>query len=79
VHFISIKPVLNDHLSYLTIFHCSLGRSHKTGLTVYKKQHRTNKDLLYWCTRQILSPGTLILTGGGYSQVINMYQYNMDV
>ena len=34
VHFISIKPVLRDHLSYATIFHCSLGRSHKTGLTV---------------------------------------------
>ena len=24
VHFISIKPVLNDHLSYVTIFHCLL-------------------------------------------------------
>jgi hypothetical protein len=34
VHFISIKPVLSDHLSYVTIFHCSLGRSQKTGLTV---------------------------------------------
>jgi hypothetical protein len=32
VHFISIKPVLSNHLSYVTIFHCSLGRSHKTGL-----------------------------------------------
>ena len=28
VHFISIKPELNDHLSYVTTFHCSLGRSH---------------------------------------------------
>ena len=27
VHFISIKPVLSDNLSYVTIFHCSLGRS----------------------------------------------------
>ena len=35
VHFISIKRVLSDHLSYVTIFNCSLGRSHKTGLTVY--------------------------------------------
>jgi hypothetical protein len=35
VHFISIKPVLNGHLSYVTIFHCYLGRSYKTGLTVY--------------------------------------------
>ena len=33
-HFLSIKPVSSDHLSYVTIFHCSLGRSHKTGLTV---------------------------------------------
>ena len=32
---ISIKPVLNDHLSYVTIFDCSLERSHKTGLIVY--------------------------------------------
>jgi hypothetical protein len=35
VHSISIKPVLSDHLSYVTIFHCSPGKSHKTGLTVY--------------------------------------------
>jgi hypothetical protein len=28
------KPVLSNHLSYVTIFHCSLGRSHKTVLTV---------------------------------------------
>ena len=34
VHFISIKPVLSDHLSYVTIFHCSIARSHETGLTV---------------------------------------------
>ena len=34
VHFISFKPVLSDHLSYVTIFHCSIARSHKTGLTV---------------------------------------------
>jgi hypothetical protein len=29
------KPLLSDHLSYVTIFHCSLGRSHKTGLTSF--------------------------------------------
>ena len=29
VHFILIKPVLSDHLSYVTLFHCSLGRSLK--------------------------------------------------
>ena len=37
MHFISIKPVLSDHLSYVTIFHCSSGRSHKTGLIVLLK------------------------------------------
>jgi hypothetical protein len=36
VHFISFKPVLSDHLSYVTIFHCSLGRSHKTDVTVFR-------------------------------------------
>ena len=30
VHLISIKPILSDHLSYVTIFHCSFGRSHDT-------------------------------------------------
>ena len=37
LHFISIIPVLNDHMSYVTIFDCSLGRSQKTGLTVCRK------------------------------------------
>jgi hypothetical protein len=46
--FISIKPVLSDHLSYVTIFHCSLGRSHKTGLTVYSL-----KTQRYWETVQL--------------------------
>jgi hypothetical protein len=41
VHFISIKPVLSNHLSYVTIFHCSLGRSHKIGLTVSNLVHTT--------------------------------------
>jgi hypothetical protein len=34
VLFISITPVFSDHLSYVTLFQHSLGRSHKTGLTV---------------------------------------------
>ena len=34
MHFKSIKPVLSDHLSYVSIFHCCLRRSHMTGLTV---------------------------------------------
>ena len=29
----SINTVLIDHLSYVTIYHCSLGRSHKAGFT----------------------------------------------
>jgi hypothetical protein len=34
VHFLSIKPVLSDHLSYVTTFYCSLGGSHKTGFCI---------------------------------------------
>ena len=30
------KLFLNDHLSYVTIFHRSIGRSHQTDLTVYE-------------------------------------------
>ena len=37
MHFILNKPVYSDHLSYVTIFQCSLWRSHKAGLTVYLK------------------------------------------
>jgi hypothetical protein len=28
-----IKPLFSDRLSYVTLFQCSLGRSHKTGFT----------------------------------------------
>ena len=34
VHFLPIKSVLSDNMFYVAIFHCSLGRSHNTGLTV---------------------------------------------
>ena len=34
LHFILIKPVFRDHMSYVTLFQCSLWRSHKTGLIV---------------------------------------------
>jgi hypothetical protein len=34
MHFILIKLVLSDQLPYVTIFHCSFGRSHNVGLTV---------------------------------------------
>ena len=30
-----------DQLFYVTIFHCSLGRSHKTGLTVHRKKWKS--------------------------------------
>ena len=33
MHFILIKPVFSDHLSYMTLFQSSQGRSHKTDLT----------------------------------------------
>ena len=38
MHFILIKPVVIDHMSYVTLFKYSLGRSHKTDLTVYMVQ-----------------------------------------
>ena len=34
VHFILIKPVLSNHLSYVTLFQRSFGRSHLTTLTL---------------------------------------------
>ena len=34
VYFILITPALSNHFSYVTIFQCCLGRSHKTRLTV---------------------------------------------
>jgi len=33
-----LDPALSDPLSYVTFFYGSLGRSHKTGLTVYTLQ-----------------------------------------
>ena len=47
MHFILVKPVFSDHLSYVTIFQCSIGGSHKTGLTV---QVLTYKDALITCS-----------------------------
>ena len=35
VHLTLIKPVFSDLLSYVTLFKCSVGRSHTTGLTVF--------------------------------------------
>ena len=29
------KPVFSNHLSYVTLFQCYIGRSHKTGFTKY--------------------------------------------
>ena len=38
MHFILNKPVFRDHLDfYVIIFQSSLGRFHKTGLTVFMK------------------------------------------
>jgi hypothetical protein len=55
VHFISIKPVLSDHLSYVIIFHCSLGRSLEghirqvwlyTGSTLYQNLNNFHEYLI---------------------------------
>jgi hypothetical protein len=45
-----IKPVFSDHLSYVTLFQCSLGRSHRIGLTVITI-FRICKLQLCWNTR----------------------------
>ena len=37
VHNILIKPAFSNHLPHVTLSHCSLGRSHKTGLTVINR------------------------------------------
>jgi hypothetical protein len=41
MHFISIKSILSDHLSYVTIFHSSIGRSDKIDLTIKNRVTRT--------------------------------------
>ena len=72
MHFISIKPVLSDHLYYVTIFDCSLGRSHKTVLTVFllwKFCLQTNQfDFIWMSTLQWLYSTTL------YSNHVNITQ-----
>ena len=35
VHFMLIKPMLSDHLSYVALFWCVLGGSYKTGFTIF--------------------------------------------
>jgi hypothetical protein len=77
VHFLSIKPVLSDHLSYVTIFHCSLGRSHKTVLTVYHDENNemmlistvldqhTELDFIVVLSIAIARPGTILSFGNG--------------
>jgi len=47
VHFILIKPVLSDHLSYVTLCQCSIGMSHKTGFTIY---HFYECDMMFYGT-----------------------------
>ena len=34
---VTAKSVFRDQLPYVNIFQCSLGRSHKIGLTVHRK------------------------------------------
>jgi hypothetical protein len=40
----SIEPVVSDHLSYATIFQCSIGRSYKTGLISTRKNGYNGQD-----------------------------------
>ena len=56
----SIKPVLSNHLSYVTIFHCSFGRSHKTALTVITF-HLTSLDTKKTMTYDVENPGPALL------------------
>ena len=61
----SIKPVLNDHLLYMTIFHCSFGRSHKTGLIVHSKPvvYKSNEPtFLYYFNRALMKVPTELLS-----------------
>ena len=64
MHFILIKPVLSVHLSYVTLFQCSLGRSHKTGLTVYEKKNISQicrVDNLVSTLLTVVVPGKLVV------------------
>jgi len=54
VHFILSKPVLSDHLPYVTIFHCFLGKSHKTGLIVCLTEFFIHLEMIV--SRQWLRP-----------------------
>ena len=53
VHFILIKLVFSYHLSYtyVTLFQCSLERSHKTGLIVLLINYKTAKEMNGLCER----------------------------
>ena len=48
MHFISIIPVLSDHLSYVTIFQYSHGRSYKTGLAEHCFLEKELETINYW-------------------------------
>ena len=54
MHFILIKTVLSNNLSYVTIFHCSLRRSHKTSYAskFAPKRNVTGKNNRINTTRQ---------------------------
>jgi hypothetical protein len=48
------ESVLNDHLPYVTTFHCSLGKSHKTGLIVCLTEFFIHLEMI--ASRQWLRP-----------------------
>jgi hypothetical protein len=59
-----IKPVLSDHLSYVIIFHCSVERPHKTGLTVHICQHVNGVILVD--TKVLLFQAFVTIAGYGH-------------
>ena len=71
VHFILIKPVLSDYLSsYVTLFQCSLGQSHKKGLTVYPRVAHFNVQVILFPIPMLLTTSHLLLLRNVDGQLI---------
>ena len=69
----SIKPVLSNHLSYVTIFHCSFGRSHKTALTVITF-HLNSLDTKKTMTYDVENPGPALLLSVYLTLVLFLFE-----
>ena len=78
VHFISINPVLSNHLSYVTIFYCSLGRSHQTDLTVdwFRTHSKTCTPVLdlrlWWHQMSPWTGGMTLILPSGYDSNLRL-------